>query len=272
MVYTDENMGFGGTVSLQRAATSPCSIDWDTRGVEDVYKVDFGDGLDRIFFTSHVPGNHGGSTMLYVFNPVRCEMISASTSGGGHNPFDGFREYDPSHNYLTPGMAKERKFLETVRYQFGYDDEKSVASSDDAWNAVRFWVIQNGHIDGIDVVIPDQGTLKIKRHSPPIMGPGISTSTLKVMDEADQFLALKTMGEDDQFLYQAYWYSYLLAKDKRTNEWFVLFVPPGSEAVVDVHSDGKLVRIETANDSSTPKADRHVFEVSLNSFTYNRKR
>ena len=156
------------------------------------------------------------------------------------------------------GLETERKFLELVRYHYGYaDDIQWVARSDDPRDAVRYWAIQNGRINGNEIVIPAHGTLKIKRHSFPFASASTYVSK-----------AVEPLGEDAAYRYQLFWSCYVIAWDKKTNEWFVLFVPPHRERALNVHSDGKLLHIETAFDASTPSNEHHGFTINLDSLEY----
>jgi hypothetical protein len=153
------------------------------------------DGYEDIFWVFDDSGSSFLNKNLYLFSTSKKEVLSLYMSNGYIN-----REFDESKNYNAPHLKTERKFLENIKYSYGYLDLKDL---DNPKIANHLWLEDNGQTNN--------GILKIRKYKgqPPLHN-GARVITLK--DGTITYTAGDFHG------------SRVTAYDKKKDEFYVLLV------------------------------------------------
>lgn len=164
-------------------------------------KVIFNDNLEEVFFAGLDGGTGSHTVSLYLLKPSIPALVSLSLQFS-HQATEPLPVLKRSPNFYTSHFQQERKFLETMKYDYGVFDQKKINQNKNNPDfACYFWARDNANISN--------GAMKIRKFS------GTPAELNSINDKC----------EDGGMVYTAYFKGPVVAYDVVKNEHFILFHP-----------------------------------------------
>lgn len=162
--------------------------------------AEFSGGRKRVFVVSNDAGSGLDSVYLSLVDPAACS-ISGLTIVTPHNMLwkQTVERWGPDSD------ASERKFLEDMKFRFGYVGKEELdKEKDNPKFAYYFWTRVNGSID--------DGPMSVRKY------PG----------QPEQLASIEARASDERYDYEAEFKGGVLAYDRALDQYFVVFHPRDS--------------------------------------------
>ena len=173
------------------------TVDLSENGNEDVFLVwwDGGTGMHHIG--------------LNLINTQKCEIVGLVLFFS-HQATEAITEVRTTDNFHSEDFQKEREFLESIKYEYGFIGEEEINKQKDNPDfAYYFWTKDNNGIE--------DGKMTIRRYK------GKHKILVGTDDITDELIAYEL--KEDNIIYTAYHKAGLVAYDENSEEHFILFHP-----------------------------------------------
>jgi hypothetical protein len=200
--FTEDYEKFGQELLIQWDDGTTNTILCDMWGTNEVGVVDlYGPDDQAIIIAASGGGTGGWGGVTQIINPTTGNILHLKT-WQSYNSIDPLTNAEWSENADDPRFAKEREYLEELKYELGYLDEETFLENPDPFrSAVYLWGKSNGDVT--------DGVMTIQRH------PGKHPIYGTPLDEL----------VDGDITYSAMFKGAVWAYDASADESFVVFHP-----------------------------------------------